>query len=142
MNDVLVNLVRAVNDEFYLLSEDARRMVELVREYGCVDPVANQLLFCGDDDFVSHVTAESAGTLAVALEKALDDIPDHDVVTPKLRRWPLPGVEGVELCWPSEDPDNPLTPVERFSGPAKKLVRELASFCRQGGFRIYCESLL
>jgi hypothetical protein len=94
------------------------------------------------NDF-QHVSDEDAATIADALERALDDIPDFD------------SGEKTKEFTPDEPPDNPvarallegglkpfvapndlLGPAEFFSGEDKQKIRDFIEYCRAGGFVI------
>ena len=78
------------------------------------------------------VTAEDAGNLADALERALADIPNHDAAghkTTKVKTWT--GVVQTVL------PGAKISPLEALSGPHKSSVREFIAFCRQGSFEVW-----
>jgi hypothetical protein len=100
---------------------DAPRCCDIYKDWG------------GDYCFNEHqtVTAEDARSLADALEKMLDDIPNHDVIAHKTVKIESAGkqigrgiAEGVEV-----------SPIEWFGGHKKRL-RDFIVFCRQGRFHI------
>ena len=79
------------------------------------------------------MTAEDAGNLADALEQALADVPSHDAI----------GHKTVEITFPTGEKNRALpldadvSPLEYFSGKAKKMLTEFIAFCRTGGFEIW-----
>ncbi len=80
------------------------------------------------------VAREDASHLADALERALDDIPDHYAAWPKA----VEGKDGGPLI-----PVNPaasrlerVQPLEALSGENKAALAEFIAFCRQGAFEI------
>jgi hypothetical protein len=94
----------------------------------------------GEEDDVGVVTTEQAERLAEALAGALEDIPDHDARTHKLRPSPWAGPDAARRGWLEEDPLRPLSPLEWWSGQDKEFIRELVSFCRRGGFLVVKEN--
>jgi hypothetical protein len=91
----------------------------------------------GEEDDIEVYGAKQAARLGEALARALDDIPDHDISLPKLVVCPLGALE----FYLDEDPLDPLTPLERFSGESKSIVRELVEVCRRGRLRVEREWL-
>ena len=92
------------------------------------------------------VIAEDALSLAMALEKALDDIPDFNIEldrVPKrpevdeLPEWLLPE-EGVIIEGPKDHPlDAPeIHPFEYFAGVEKQQLVDFIKFCQLGSFII------
>jgi len=93
------------------------------------------------------VIAEDALSLAIALEKALDDIPDFNIEldrVPKsqeeaeLPEWLLPE-EGVIIESGLKDQllDDPeIHPFEYFAGDEKRHLVDFIKFCQLGGFII------
>ncbi len=80
------------------------------------------------------VTAQDAANIAVALELALDDVPDVNVLASKTETFPLANGEYVE-CIPSGVEVNCF---EWFSGPdGKQYLREFIEFCKTGEFSIW-----
>lgn len=65
------------------------------------------------------VTAEEAGALALAVERAIDDIPDHDALKRKARYQDLP--EGGQRRIITEG--TPVNACEWYSGPCKDFAR-------------------
>ena len=65
-----------------------------------------------------YVTDRDANSIAAALERALDDIPEHDT---------------MEDMQAAQD----ASPIEWFSGQGKTKVRDFIEFCRAGGFLIF-----
>jgi hypothetical protein len=120
-------LERDGSDVFTLGREDVRDLVGLARMYGWHDPEARRALNPDSDGTPDALTGRSARALAAALEEALDDLPDHDAVSHKLRTCPRTG-------WVEEDPRRPVSLIERFSGPSKETLRDLVAFCRRGPF--------
>jgi hypothetical protein len=87
-----------------------------------------------------RVSAEDANNLADALERALPDIPDHDAAAHKPRAYPMPAAMARMLHdLPDDDLPDPsqyVNAVEWFSGPRKRVLRDLIAFCRTGGFSV------
>jgi hypothetical protein len=93
------------------------------------------------------VIAEDALSLAIALEKALDDIPDFNIEldrVPKHREaddlpeWLLPE-EGIIIEEGPKDqpPDLPeIHPFEYFAGDEKRHLFDFIKFCQLGSFTI------
>lgn len=82
--------------------------------------------------YVSHsslivVSAEEAGRLARALERALPDLPDHDAKA-HLRQPRGGGIDHQE--------EEKLTALEWFSGTNKARLKEFISLCHSGGFTL------
>jgi hypothetical protein len=77
------------------------------------------------DDLHQFTSAEAAA-LAGALEKALDDIPDHEVIRDKQ----LGGDRGIP-----GDRIGEVSAVEWFGGN-KQLVRDFIAFCKAGEFTV------
>jgi len=73
------------------------------------------------------VAEGDAARIANALEDALKDIPDHDVDETEVEH---------ELVWAIFNFDDPVPPLEYFSGAGKQKIRAFVEFCRAGGFRI------
>jgi hypothetical protein len=79
-----------------------------------------------------RVTAEDAAGWAAALERALDDIPNHYAAWHKTHNQPQDGklipyiAVGVHL-----------SSLEALSGENKEGVKEFIAFCRQGMFTIW-----
>ncbi len=71
--------------------------------------------FSNDGQFV---TDRDASNIAAALERALDDIPEHDT---------------MEDMQTAQD----ASPMEWFSGQGKTTVRDFIEFSRTGGFCIF-----
>jgi hypothetical protein len=93
------------------------------------------------------VTTEDALSLARALEKSLDDIPDFNIEMDRttkfhtesdLSEWLSPD----EITFIEERPKNPpvelneALPFEYFAGDEKKRLVNLIRFCRLGSFLI------
>jgi hypothetical protein len=81
-----------------------------------------------------YVTDEEAASIADALERALDDIPDEEteakVEAIKLQPWLAYGSRGPQY-------DIPLSLIDKFSGRSrKKQVKDFMAFCRAGGFSV------
>jgi hypothetical protein len=74
-----------------------------------------------------HVTPEDAKGLAMALERALPDIPDHDAIQDKS------GGNGIDWNWFNKSPDFAVTPFEAFSGPNRETLRGFIAHCREDG---------
>jgi hypothetical protein len=74
------------------------------------------------------VTAEDAWQLAEALERALDDIPEEDVLAPYRTETGM-----IQLT-----PDTPeIDDLDWFCGPKHKdHIRKFLQFCRAGSFQI------
>lgn len=80
-----------------------------------------------------RLSDEDADRLADALERAMDDIPDHDAMAHKVcmqietndgRRWRMIA------------PDAVVMPFEYFSGNNKRKLWRLIRICRLGGFTL------
>ena len=93
------------------------------------------------------VIAEDALSLSIALEKALDDIPDFDIEldrVPKSRKenelpeWFLPDEEAIVEEQPKDQPlDLPeIHPFEYFAGDEKRHLVDFIKFCQLGSFTI------
>jgi hypothetical protein len=139
MSNSYTSLERSSDDELGLLPGDRHRILALARLSGWRDPqAAYELFLAGDgvEDDVGVLTAEQAGRLADALAATLDDIPDHDACRHKLRPCPWAGSLAAEQGWLEEDPQQPLSPLEYWSGEDKELIQDLVAFCKRGGFRI------
>lgn len=93
------------------------------------------------------VIAEDALSLAMALEKSLDDIPDFNIEldrVPKSRReddlpeWLLPEegviIEGGTKDQPLDLPE--IHPFEYFAGDEKRHLVDFIKFCQLGSFII------
>ncbi len=122
-----------------LLPDDCRNVGRLAEMYGWRDREgACALFFFGDgaEDDAGSLDERQAAALAAALESALPDIPDHDARRPKLRPCAWAGAAAEAHGWLEEDPRNPLTLLERFSGDEKELLKELIAFLRRGAFRV------
>jgi hypothetical protein len=79
-----------------------------------------------------RVTDDDALALADALERALPDLPDENLLADKEWVYRLPG--GTELRGIAAGVETSL--IERLSGDAKPRLREFIAFCRAGGFTI------
>ncbi len=79
------------------------------------DPDWNGSYFSNGGQFV---TDRDANSIAAALERALDDIPDHDT---------------MEDMQTAQD----ASPMEWFSGQGERTVRDFIEFSRTGGFCIF-----
>jgi hypothetical protein len=142
MSSGYYSLERGEDDGLTLLASDRDRVLDLARLCGWRDPAAaGELRGAGDgvDDDVGVLTAEQACRLADALAQAIDDIPDHDARTDKLRPSPWAGPGAAERGWLEEDPLRPLSPLEWWCGEDKEFIREVVAFCRRGGFRVVQE---
>jgi hypothetical protein len=95
------------------------------------------------------VTGEDAAALAIALESALDVIPDTLGREPKMINiFSLPDVvqqwadvlgidkELVAKGPPIYVPDNMFSPLDYFAGEGKEVIVDFIAFCRKGGFWI------
>lgn len=93
------------------------------------------------------VTTEDALSLAVALEKSLDDIPDFNIQIDRTAKYHAENdlselLSQDELIIIEETPKNPLLdineslPFEYFAGDEKKCLADLIKFCRLGSFLI------
>lgn len=78
------------------------------------------------------VTAADALAIADALERALDDIPDHNAIDHKTKK-----VKTKSGCVDVVPRDAEISPLEALSGTNKPFVREFIVFCRQGAFEIW-----
>ncbi len=76
------------------------------------------------------VSPEDAANIAAALERALEDIPDHDAMEDKIRFIKDEPV----VDWDTADN---TSAVEWFSGARRTRVKQFIAFCRGGGFSIY-----
>lgn len=90
------------------------------------------------------VTDDDAKGIAKALERALDDLPDDDVITGvkdcKLADL-LPPERAAELPADFREirvlrPDEHVSHIEGFSGEEKQHVRDFIAYCQAGGFHI------
>lgn len=94
------------------------------------------------------IIAEDALSLAMALEKALDDIPDFNIELDRIPKsksqeadelpeWLLPE-EGVIIDGPKDQPlDAPeIHPFEYFAGNEKQQLVDFIKFCQLGSFII------
>ena len=77
----------------------------------------NGTYFSNEGQFVAD---RDAGNIAAALERAFDDIPDHDC---SISVFDAPTAQDI-------------SPIEYFSGQGKTRVRDFIEFCRAGGFLI------
>ena len=80
---------------------------------------------------LGHVTDVDARAMADALERSLADLPDHDALshrerrlTDDPRRYGGPFLSCPPSLW------------EWFSGPNKRMVRDLIAFARRGAFTV------
>jgi hypothetical protein len=110
--------------------EELHALLALARKHGFSERPAQY--DHGEEDDVEVYDARQAARMGAALAEAVKDIPDHAITFPKLVVYPLPGCE----FYLDEDPFNPLTPVERFSGEAKQTVRDMVEICRRGRLRL------
>jgi hypothetical protein len=77
-----------------------------------------------------RVADEDARSLADTLERALPDVPAHDVLGDKAISLPaFPGERFVNA-------QTPVTPFEWFGGQ-KDVLQDFIAFCREGGFVIW-----
>jgi hypothetical protein len=83
------------------------------------------------NDFQS-VTDEDAANLVAALERALPDISDEDLMAAYETTTPEVAALGLR-AFPS---DLEVDPREWFSGPSKHKVQRFIEFCKAGGFTI------
>ncbi len=94
------------------------------------------------------VTAEDANAFADALEKALNDIPNHQIdsgefisaaeLSELAERTNYPIINSFADIAPGVTfPKEVLNPFEHLSGEHKLAIKELIAFCREGAFRIY-----
>ncbi len=117
------------------------RLLQIAEEYGwepagtTVDPHDEEEMPHGrwSGGYTSNdaqtVTAEDARNLADALERALPDIPDEDVLAH------LKNEMGCIRMAP-DPPD--IDDLDWFCGPdSKEHIRQFIRFCRAGSFRIY-----
>jgi hypothetical protein len=138
-----ISCEREGDDNFVaMLPGDRQRLLDLAELYGWDDLQTGREFSSvrprteDDDAYVGTVTAEQALRLVEALERALPDIPDHDARLHKLRKPAWAGVDDAAL---EEDPQQPLTLLEWFSGDEKEYVRQMIAFCRGGAFRVVFE---
>lgn len=120
-----------------LTSMDLIRLCDLATLFGWDDSAAAyQLAAPGDgvEDDMGLLTEPMAQALAATLERALNDIPNHDARLHKLRPCGWAGPHAAEQGWLEEDPSQPLSPLEYCSGEDKEFVRQAVAFCRRGGF--------
>ena len=94
--------------------------------------------------YQTFTAAEAAG-LAAALERALDDLPDHDCLEyAKSRLKDVCAARGVppprgafaDLIVLDGVAADRASPREFFSGPGKQQIRDFIEFCRSGPFTI------
>ena len=78
------------------------------------------------------VTAEDASNLADALERAIDDLPNHDALEHKTVKVAIGGGCQVRSIRDGAS----VLPFEFFSGRRKDWVREFIAYCRAGEFCI------
>ena len=85
-----------------------------------------------------RVLDEDAASIAKALQRALNDIPDFDTDQKWVKLSPTNPYERMmaEQGWEMSGPDPSLTPVEFFSGEAKQHVKDFIVYCQAGGFCI------
>ena len=97
-----------------------------------------------DNNGWQFVEPEDARAMGDALEKALDDIPDHDgpdkIIT--YRKGEKTGVLPIDalisvLGSGIAGPNYKLNLFEFFAGEGKDRLREFIQFCKQDGFVIY-----
>src|SRR5262249_22326261 len=81
---------------------------------------------------LDRVTDVDARAMADALQRSLDDLPDHDALAGHPRR----GLSWDERYAGGPFLTNPPRLLEWFSGPNKQMVRDLIRFARRGGFRV------
>lgn len=98
-----------------------------------------------EDEFgdILRVPKQDAAKLADALERAMDDIPNHDVInhgSPQDGRvtYSADGQTAiVEGAWELIDEmRSRINVLEAFSGDRKRTVRDFITFCRCGEFMI------
>jgi hypothetical protein len=93
------------------------------------------------------VTTEDALSLAKALEKSLDDIPDFNIEMDRTAKFRAESdisewLTSDAIMFIEESPKNPLVdlneslPFEYFAGDEKKRLVNLIRFCRLGSFLI------
>jgi hypothetical protein len=94
------------------------------------------------NDF-QRVTDQDAASIADALERGLDDIPDFDTGEKTREYTPddppaHPTIRALVEAGmgPVIGPDDSLSPAEFFSGHGKQKVKDFVAFCRAGGFLI------
>ena len=90
------------------------------------------------------VTMEDARAVAGALEKALDDIPDHNEMPDKIVTYRIGETSGepvtdalLAVLDGVSAPNAALNPFEFFGGKDKLRVKDFVTFCRKGGFYIW-----
>ncbi len=138
---------------FHLTWDEWGRLFELACQYGW-EPCGTRLdsevwegIYFSNDGQI--VIAEDAGRLAGALEKALDDIPDHDAARPKLQTF---AEKLAALGYPPESiaeltpstanmlvvrEGESLNTLEYYSYKGKRRVTDFIAFCREGAFSIW-----
>ncbi len=90
-------------------------------------PDWNGTYFSNEGQFV---TDRDASNIAATLERALDDIPDHDAMEDKKSH--ICSISGFDMQTAQD-----ASPIEWFSGQGKTRVRDFIKFCRAGGFLIF-----
>ena len=82
--------------------------------------------------------------VADALEKALDDIPDHNAMPDKIVTYRIGETSGepvtdalLAVLDGVSAPNSALNPFEFFGGEDKLRVKDFIAFCRKGGFYIW-----
>lgn len=137
-----ISLERAGNDALALMPDDVRHIAALARLFGWDDQEADrEWRSTGDgvEDDAGSLSDSQASGLRVALQRALDDLPNHDAMRHKLKPCSWAGPRAAEQGWLEEDEQQRLTVLERFSGDGKQLVRDLVAFLRRGAFRVVRE---
>jgi hypothetical protein len=77
------------------------------------------------------MTADDAHRLADALERALPDLPDHDVLSGKVMPDGSACDDDLALWSRPARPHVTPSPVEEFSGSNKALLRDFVIHCRE-----------
>jgi hypothetical protein len=132
--------------EFYLNDASWENLLELARINGW-EPEGTIVPFdaasnkdqpeCADGRFpywlndYRKVTTTDARKMADALERSLDNLPNHDALEHKLPSLP------VGSCGFLEKLRNlPISPMEFYSGSDKQRVRNFIDFARAGSFAV------
>jgi hypothetical protein len=131
-----------------------RKVLTLAKLYGW-QPVGTEkpkLRPIWDSNYITNsgqlVTQADALALSVALQWALDDVPDQldivKMVELNTDNYPLykAAMEAIEAetgekCVSVKGYDPNLTPFEFFGGDDKHRLIEFIRFCQHGGFRIW-----
>ncbi|TVQ62379.1 MAG: hypothetical protein EA378_05535 [Phycisphaerales bacterium] len=81
-----------------------------------------------------RVREDDARNLAEALERCVDDLPNHDALAEK----GIPPLQAPAFpVWRHMESGASISPFEVFGGPNKDGFRRFIAFCRAGGFTIW-----